>query len=134
VRAVAAAAIIVVSAGVTAPPALTSNATLRAKLSSLERLIETARPPRDAQTDAIVLRARIAADVASSANGRIGKAVAIQAAGAVIAYQGLRINALLALANHASQAKFLELVSRVRLKEQQARDLIERARSLLRGR
>jgi hypothetical protein len=64
-----------------------SNQTLALKLTRLERLLVASGP--SAQTNAIILRAQIVADQASTIRGRTGRLLAIEAANAVVRFLGL---------------------------------------------
>jgi hypothetical protein len=112
-----------------------SNHTLALKLTRLERLLGAS--GSSAQTNAIILRAQIVADQASTTRGRTGRLLAIEAANAVVRFHGLGEKVRETIAGQLASGKqinFIALAGVVHAQDAiglRARTLIRQARAYL---
>lgn len=112
-----------------------TNRTLALKLTQLERLLVASGP--SAQTNAIILRAQIVADQASTTRGRTGRLLAVEAANAVVRFLGLGEKVKQTLAEQLASGKQISWIALAGIKRAQnamglrARTLIRQARAYL---
>lgn len=107
----------------------TSNYTLRSKLDRLERLLGAS--GFSAQTNAIIRRAQIVADQASTIRGRTGRLLAIEAANAVVRFLGLGEKVRQTLAEQLASGKKIKWIALEGIKLAQ-NAMVLRARTMIR--